>query len=84
LKSGLINTIAYYSKTNKLSITHERNRWGHGDLADAVVTAIFLVSKKADRPKKTCNIVHYNGPGTLWIEEMPKIKKVIDIEVERY
>ena len=62
----------------------KRSRFGHGDLADAVVTAIFLVSKKADRPKPAPQRIHYQGVGTLWIEEMPKIKKVIDIEIEKY
>lgn len=41
LKSGLTRTQAFYSRSNTLSIGHERDRFGHGDLADACATAVF-------------------------------------------
>ena len=46
LRKALKNTQSYYSKTNTLSIAHERSSQGHGDLADAVATAVFITSSK--------------------------------------
>lgn len=45
LRKGLMQTQAYYSKSNSLSIGHERTLEGHGDSADASVAAIFEASK---------------------------------------
>ncbi len=75
LKRGLIQTIAYYSKSNALSITHPRNKFGHSDLTDAVVTAIYLTSKKPNRPKRKTQRIHYDGPGTFYVEPTIAAKK---------
>lgn len=48
LRKALKNTQSYYSKSNSLSIGHERGSTGHGDLSDAVATAIWIISSKAD------------------------------------
>lgn len=48
LRKALKNTQSYYSKSNSLSIGHERGSSGHGDLADAVSTAIWIISSKSD------------------------------------
>lgn len=45
LKEGLLQTVAFYGKSNKLSIGHERTSEGHGDEADSVATAVWLASK---------------------------------------
>jgi len=45
LRKGLQQTQAFYSKSNSLSIGHERTSAGHGDSADASVSAIFDASK---------------------------------------
>ena len=57
LKSGLQNTQGYYGRSNTLSIGHLRDRFGHGDLADAVVTAVFAC--KIRRESKPVPEVHY-------------------------
>jgi len=44
LKSGLVNTVAFYGRNNALSIHHERTQAGHGDLADATCAAIWAAS----------------------------------------
>jgi hypothetical protein len=46
LKDGLVTTEGYYSKSNSLSISHPRTSEGHGDLADAVATAVFAASAR--------------------------------------
>ena len=46
LKRALQNTQAYYSKGNNLSIGHQRGIEGHGDLADALATSVFVASQK--------------------------------------
>ncbi len=46
LKRALENTQSYYSKSNSLSIGHTRGSEGHGDLADALATAVFVASQK--------------------------------------
>lgn len=51
LRKALKNTQSYYSKTNTLSIAHERSSTGHGDAADAAATAIYITSSK----------ISYNG-----------------------
>lgn len=46
LRLGLERTQAYYSRSNTLSICHERNSiGGHADVADAAATAVFAVSQ---------------------------------------
>ncbi|GAG17288.1 unnamed protein product, partial [marine sediment metagenome] len=45
LRNGLVMTQAYYSKSNKLSIRHERTDEGHGDIADAAVDAAYQASQ---------------------------------------
>ena len=46
LRTGLLRTQAFYSKSNNLSIAHERTAQGHGDEADAVARAVWLASRK--------------------------------------
>jgi hypothetical protein len=46
LRQGLLRTNAFYSRSNRLSIGHERSSEGHGDEADSAATAIFLASSK--------------------------------------
>jgi len=67
LKSGLENTQAFYSKSNSLTIGHPRDSTGHSDLADAVITSVFQSSRITEREEAT-QIIHYDGPGALWIE----------------
>ncbi|KKL09810.1 hypothetical protein LCGC14_2562160, partial [marine sediment metagenome] len=46
LRDSVFQTQAYFSKANNLTIAHERNVLsGHGDLADATVTACVEASK---------------------------------------
>jgi len=45
LREGLLRTQAFYGKSNKLSIGHERSVEGHGDEADSAATAVWLASK---------------------------------------
>lgn len=46
LREGLASTQAFYGRNNSLSIAHERSALaGHGDLADAVATAVWAASK---------------------------------------
>lgn len=46
LRDGLSRTQAYYGRNNTLSISHERSIAGHADLADAVVTAVWVASSR--------------------------------------
>lgn len=48
LLGGLLATQAFFSKSNNLTIGHERSLEGHGDLADAVVRAIYEASREDD------------------------------------
>lgn len=45
LRTSLMRTQAYYGRSNTLSIGQERTKQGHGDLANAVVTATVDASK---------------------------------------
>lgn len=45
LRTSLMRTQAFYGRSNTLSIGQERTRQGHGDLANAVVTAAVDASK---------------------------------------
>lgn len=45
LGQGLLNTQAYFSRSNTLSIGHERTLEGHSDMADASVSSLFFSSK---------------------------------------
>jgi len=45
LRNGLLRTQAFFSKSNSLSIQHERTSEGHGDIADAVVDAAYQASQ---------------------------------------
>lgn len=46
LRDGLVRTMAFYGRSNQLSISHERSSEGHADLADAVATAVFACSNR--------------------------------------
>lgn len=46
LRNGLLQTQAFYSRSNNLTIGHERTGEGHGDLADAVVRVIYEASRE--------------------------------------
>lgn len=45
LRTSLMRTQAYYGRSNTLSIGQERSKQGHGDLANAIVTAASDASK---------------------------------------
>jgi len=68
LKKGLLNTQAFYSKSNSLTIGHPRDSTGHSDLADAVITSVFQ-SSRINENEKERYIVHYDGPGAIWVED---------------
>lgn len=46
LRNSLLQTQAFYSKSNNLTIGHERTQEGHGDLANAVARAIYEASRQ--------------------------------------
>lgn len=46
LRNSLLQTQAFYSKSNNLTIGHERTSEGHGDLANAVARAIYEASRQ--------------------------------------
>jgi len=51
LKKAFQNTQAFYGRNNALSIAHQRSAAGHADLADAVATAVWVVScQEASEP----------------------------------
>lgn len=51
VEQSLRNTIAFYGRANKLTITHERSvTFGHGDIADALSSAVFGASLIPERP----------------------------------
>ena len=65
LRLGLLQTQAYYSKANTLSIAHERSATtGHADISDAVATAVYAVSKtkRAVKAKILGNLLPTNRP----------------------
>jgi len=73
LRDGLIQTQAYYSRSNTLSIGHERTSQGHGDLADASVTSVYESSK-----------VHDVQPGKVFIGSSSRADSVgVDYGVEK-
>jgi len=71
LKKGLLNTQAFYSKSNSLTIGHPRDSAGHSDLADACITSIFQSSRRIEEEEPS-GILHYDSPGNIWIERNPK------------
>jgi len=46
LRGSLLKTQAFFSKSNNLTVGHERTREGHGDLANAVARAIYDASRQ--------------------------------------
>lgn len=75
LKSGLLNTQAFYSKSNSLTIGHPRSdSSGHSDLADACITSIYQSSRiiKDNEPPQ---IIHNEGPFGIWVEDPPGKEK---------
>lgn len=58
LRMSLMRTQAYYGRSNTLSIGQERSKQGHGDLANAVVTAA------ADCSKDPGDLLETVGAGT--------------------
>lgn len=46
LRGSLLKTQAFYSKSNNLTIGHERTQEGHGDLANAVARAVYEASRQ--------------------------------------
>lgn len=71
LKKGLLNTQAFYSKSNSLTIGHPRDSTGHSDLADAVITSVFQSSRISEK-EELLGIIHYDSPGNIWVERNPK------------
>lgn len=45
LKVGLTRTDCYYSKSNKPTIAHQRDKYGHADIADSTAAVVFEASK---------------------------------------
>jgi phage terminase large subunit-like protein len=74
LKTGLINTQAYYSKSNSLTIGHSRGANGHSDLGDAVVTTVYQ-SSRIIKDNELEQIIHNEGPFGIWVEEPPGKEK---------
>jgi len=74
LKSGLLNTQAFYSKSNSLTIGHPRGSSGHSDLADACITSIFQSSRIIE-DNEPGQIIHNEGPFGVWVEEPPGKEK---------
>ncbi|MBA7536380.1 hypothetical protein ES705_28643 [subsurface metagenome] len=72
LKAGLKNTIAIYNKSNQLTIIHERGPDGHADESDAVAGAVYESIGKEE--EKLGGILHYDSPGSFWVERNPKSK----------
>jgi hypothetical protein len=52
LKMALETVRAYYGRNNRFSIQHERGAHGHGDLADAVATAVHSASVLRDSERE--------------------------------
>ncbi|MBA7496322.1 hypothetical protein ES702_06921 [subsurface metagenome] len=52
VKEALMNTQGYWSRSNALSIGHERNSQGHADIADALATAVWKASQTADSSER--------------------------------
>jgi len=70
LKKGLLNTQAFYSKSNSLTIGHPRDSAGHSDLADAVITSVFQSSRIIEGEEKERYILHYDGdPRGIYVED---------------
>lgn len=46
VRSGMANTMAVYGKNNSLSIYHERDAYGHSDIADAICRAAHAASEE--------------------------------------
>ncbi|MBA7495752.1 hypothetical protein ES702_06341 [subsurface metagenome] len=75
LKKGLLNTQAFYSKSNSLTIGHPRDSAGHSDLADAVITSVFQSSRITEKEKDKL-IVHNEGPGGIWVEDPDRPEEI--------
>jgi len=56
LRKALLNTQAYYGRNNNLSIAHQRSASGHGDLADAIATSVYITSKVEDTGELLCSV----------------------------
>jgi len=61
LREGLLNTQGYFSRSNTLSIGHERTLEGHADMADAGVSSIFFSSRI--KTLKRQGRVYFRGKG---------------------
>jgi len=62
IEQSLKNTIAYFGKSNKLTIAHERSvAFGHGDIADALSSAVFASS--LEKAVKRQGRVYFRGKG---------------------
>ncbi|MBA7543007.1 hypothetical protein ES705_35332 [subsurface metagenome] len=73
IKRAFLNTSAYYGRNNQLSIAHERSdNEGHSDEADAICSCCFDIIEKKE--EELGGILHYDGPGAIWVERNPKSK----------
>jgi len=61
LKAGMRNTIAIYTKSNQLSIFHERGPEGHADELDATASAVFGAVKKISGKRPSARVID-TGP----------------------
>lgn len=76
VKEALQNTQGYWSRANALSIGHERNSQGHGNVADAIVTATWAASQRTsgERPEVKVGRPHeglslFNPKNPIWGKE---------------
>jgi len=77
LKKALQNTQAFYGKNNALSIAHQRSAAGHADLADAVATAVWIISSKPARVTPSIYIIDTYGASEDKKESAAEKKKRI-------
>jgi len=74
IEQSLQNTIAFYGKSNRLTIAHERSvTYGHGDIADAISSAVFASSK--EKAVRRSGSVYHGGMGKKIINTEPPKKE---------
>jgi len=73
IKESLANTQGYWSRSQNLSVGHERTGSGHGDLVDALASAVYRASQtdsgerpeiRAGRPHEDLSL--FNPKNPIW------------------
>ena len=59
LRSGLLNTVAFYGRNNSFTVQHDRSSEGHADMADSTVAAVFAASGENNH-RGACMTVSYD------------------------